>query len=169
MEDLHEELLFHPAGLKQTDYSNDAQMPIQVLHAFSSDRGVYEDATFWNPSWTGDSGPLYSTVDEIARWARIHGRGELLSPEFQARLTARPAVAPPKGPYFAYGFIVSNGWYCQNPSFNGYSGGYAYNPERDIAIVVYTTDKPGPAKPGPAFAIVRQMVATIAPDQPLEF
>lgn len=167
MEDLHEELVFRPAGLRQTHYRTDPQMTYPVLHAYSSDRGVYEDSTFWNPSWTGDSGPLTSTVDEIARWVRMHGRGVLLQPASQARLVARPAAAPSAGRYFAYGFMVSHGWYAQNPSFNGYSGGYAYHPEKDLSVVVYTTDRLGPTQPGPAFATVRQLVALMAPDAPL--
>jgi len=29
--------------------------------------------------------------------------------------------------YFAYGFVVANGWIVQNPSINGYSGAFGYN------------------------------------------
>lgn len=165
MEQLHQELIFEPLGLQETGYSKSAELPEPVLHVFSSDRGVYEDATFWNPSWTGDSGPLYSTIGEIARWVRVHGRGELLSPESFARLTARPAVASGSGPYFAGGFVVANGWFFQNPNFNGYSGAYGYLPGRDITIVVFSSVQPAPAPQVKAFDLFKQLVQTITPDQ----
>jgi hypothetical protein len=29
--------------------------------------------------------------------------------------------------FFAYGFVVANGWIVQNPNINGYSGAFGYN------------------------------------------
>jgi hypothetical protein len=41
--------------------------------------------------------------------------------------------------YFAYGFVVANGWLVQNPIINGYSGGFGYNLATGVTIVVETT------------------------------
>ena len=169
MEQHHQELIFQPLGLTQTGYMKNAALPEPVLHAFTSYRGVYEDATYFSPSWVGDSGPLYSTVGEVARWVRIHGQGQLLTPQSFARLTARPAVAEGTKGYLASGFVVTNGWFVQNPSFNGYSGAYGYLAEKDITIVIYTTQSSNPESDKQAFEIFKKMVATITPDQPILF
>jgi CubicO group peptidase (beta-lactamase class C family) len=169
MEQLHQELIFDPLGLTQTGYMTTAALPEPVLHAFTSYRGVYEDATYFSPSWVGDSGPLYSTIDEVARWARIHGRGQMLTPESFARLTARPTVAQGSKGYLACGFVVTNGWFVQNPSFNGYSGAYGYLPEQDVTIVIYTTQSTNPKSDAQAFAIFKKLVTTITPSRPILF
>ena len=41
--------------------------------------------------------------------------------------------------YFAYGFGVANGWIVQNPSINGYSGGFGYNLANGVTIVAGAT------------------------------
>jgi D-alanyl-D-alanine carboxypeptidase len=41
--------------------------------------------------------------------------------------------------YFAYGFVVANGWIVQNPSINGYSGGFGYNLTDGVTVVVGAT------------------------------
>lgn len=167
MEQLHQELIFTPSGLSHTGYFKNALLPEPVLHVFSSERGLYEDATFWNPSWTGDSGPLYSTVTEVARWARVHGRGELLQPGSFSRLTAKPASATRDDLYFGYGFIVANGWFTQNPSFNGISGACGYLAEKDLSIVIFTTQGPDPASDREAFRLFKGLVETLTPDNPI--
>lgn len=168
MSQLYREFLLDPLHLGHTGYSSSPALPEPVLHAFGNDREIYEELTYWNPSWAADSGPLYAPIGEIARWARIHGRGQLLTAESQARLTARPAVAPAQGAYYAYGFVVSNGWYFFNPNFNGYHGTCAYHPGLDVTIVVYATDSPASTSlPNPAFQTAKELSAQIAPQQPL--
>jgi D-alanyl-D-alanine carboxypeptidase len=50
MSELYEEYIFQPLDLRRTGYSENAFLPIPVLHSFSSDRDIYEDATYWSPS-----------------------------------------------------------------------------------------------------------------------
>ncbi len=169
MKELYEELVFKPAGLTNTGYVTNASLPEPVLHAFSSDRGVYEDCTFWSPAWTGDSGPLYSTLGDLAKWAPIHGKGQLLSPASQAHLISKPDVPGRDDLYFASGFIVANGWYCQNPSFNGYSGAYGYLPEQDLTVIVYTTQSSNPESDRQAFTIFKGVVSSLTPARPIPF
>lgn len=169
MESLYQELIFTPAGLTDTGYMKNAELPSPVFHAYSSDRGFYEDSTFWDPTWTGDSGPLYSTLSDLAKWAPLHGRGQLLSPESYRRLTERPPVEGVNNLYFAAGFIVSNGWFCQNPNFNGYGGAYGYLPERDLTVIVYTNQGPTPPTHHQAFGIFKGLVSHLTPERLINF
>ncbi len=169
MEELYQELIFKPAGLTNTGYMKNASLPEPALHAFTSDRGVYEDCTYWSPSWTGDSGPLYSTLGDLAKWAPVHGKGQLLTPASQAHLISKPDVPGRDDLYFASGFIVANGWYCQNPSFNGYSGAYGYLPEQDLTVIVYTTQSEDPKSDRQAFPVLKAVVSTLTPARPIDF
>lgn len=169
MPELYQELVLEPLGLTHTGYSLNADLPSPVLHAFSSQRDIYEDATFWNPTWTGESGPLYSNIPDLGRWLRLHGTGALLTPASFQKVIQRPAVANPTGPYLGFGFIVANGWYAQNPGFNGYSGAYGYLPSQDITIVVFTTESTDPGSAAQAIQILKSLTETITPTTPLAF
>lgn len=169
MAELYQELIFEPAGLTQTVYGKDARLPEPALHAFSSDRGVYEDCTYWSPAWTGDSGPLTSTLHDLAKWAPIHGQGKLLTPQSYSHLISRPDVPGQDNLYFASGFIVANGWFCQNPSFNGYSGGYGYLPEQGLTVIVYTTQAADTTVDSRAFNVLKGIVATLTPNRQINF
>lgn len=168
MESLYQELVFTPAGLTNTGYMKNADLPSPVFHVYSSERGIYEDATFWNPTWAGDSGPIYSTIDDLAKWARIHGKGRLLSRESYRRLTERPSVGG-SNLYFAAGFIVANGWFCQNPNFNGYCGAYGYLPEEDLTVIVYTSQGPAQPTDHQAFSILKGLASHLTPERPINF
>ncbi|WP_329112343.1 hypothetical protein [Streptomyces sp. NBC_01353] len=41
-----------PLGLRESRNSFTPDIPTPVLHAFTAERGTYEESTFWNPSWT---------------------------------------------------------------------------------------------------------------------
>ncbi len=169
MPELYQELVLEPLGLNHTGYSLNADLPSPVLHAFSSQRKVYEDSTFWDPTWTGESGPLYSNFGDLGRWLRLHGTGALLTPASFQKVIQRPAAANPTGPYLGFGFVVANGWYAQNPSFNGYSGAYGYLPSQDITIVVFTTESTDPSSGAQAIQILKTLTQTITPTTPLTF
>lgn len=136
-----------PLGLRQTAISRNPGMPGPVLHAYTSMRGPYEDATFWSPSWTIGAGTVMSaTIGDVARTARAVGTGALLS-----RAASRERVAPvtaglsPFSPslYFGLGIIVSHGWYVQNPMLNGYTGAMGYFPGRDLSVAIVATTRRG--------------------------
>lgn len=169
MPELYEEYIFRPLGLKHTGYSINPDLPEPVLHAFSSDRGIYEDATFWNPSWTGDSGPLYSTLHDLGVWANAFGKGKLLTNASFSELISRPEHVKNPDIYIASGFAVANGWYFQNPSFNGYSGAFGYLPSQDLTIIIYTTESVDPKSSAQAFNIFKEIVKMIAPENVINF
>jgi len=166
---LFEENIFRTLGLSHTGYNIDAQLPDPVLHAFSSDRGVYEDATFWSPSWTQDSGPIYSNLNDLAKWGPVFGKGKLLSPETFKELISRPTGESNPDIYMASGFVVANGWYFQNPSFNGYSGAFGYFPSKEITVFIFTTQSEDPASGAQAFVIFKELTKILTPEAVVNF
>jgi CubicO group peptidase (beta-lactamase class C family) len=145
IDSLMHERIFKPLGLRHTAISRKPAMPGPVLHAYVSDRGHYEDSTFWSPSWTIGAGTVMSaTIGDVARTARAVGTGALLS-----RHASRERFAPTTvgmgnftpNAYFGLGIIVSNGWRVQNPMLNGYTGVMAYLPERGLSVAIVTTTR----------------------------
>lgn len=167
MADLYTRELFQPLGLSHTGYSSNPDLPSPVLHAFSSDRGVYEDSTFWNVSWAAESGPLYSNLDDLGKWGPTFGQGRMLTPASFQELTRRPDVAPDGPFYFASGFVVAGGWYFQNPNLNGYSGMFGYLPEQDITLAVFATQPETATVGHPAAAIFTDLVTELTPGNPI--
>jgi CubicO group peptidase (beta-lactamase class C family) len=133
-----------PLGLRETEVTSDATIPRPTLHAFTTERGVYEDSTTWSPSWTIGSGTIAtSTIDDIATAAPAIFSGSLLSRKSRRQMVAPyTAGLPPfsDSTYFGLGLIVGNGWRLQNPSLNGYSGVLAYLPEGKVTIALTTTN-----------------------------
>lgn len=165
--ELFRESIFDPVGLSHTGWNINAELPYPVLHAFSSDRGIYEDVTFWSPSWTQDSGPMYSTLNDLAKWAPVFGKGKLLSKESFNELIKKPESAANPDKFMAAGFGIVNGWYIQNPSFNGYSGGFGYYPAREITIVTFTTESEDKDSDAKAFTILQEIVKMLTPEAAL--
>ncbi|MCP4384584.1 MAG: beta-lactamase family protein [Hyphomicrobiales bacterium] len=169
MAELYQQEILDPLGLTGTGYSMTPDLPGPVLHVFGSDRGVYEDVTFWNPSWAGESGPLYSNLDDLGRWGPAFGTGQLLSAQSFQDMIRRPDVAPRDDLYFATGFVVANGWYMQNPNINGYSGAMGYLPAEDLTLAVFASQAADPKVEHPALAIFKELVLELAPDHAIGF
>jgi D-alanyl-D-alanine carboxypeptidase len=168
MADLYDEFIFSKLDLKNTGYSINTDLPYPVLHAYSSDRGIYEDATFWNPSWTRESGTIFSNIYDLAKWARVFGTGSLITPESFKQLVSPPDINVNKEKYFASGFGVMNGWYIQNPSFNGYSGAFGYLPSKEITVIIFTTQSEDPMSDAQAFQILKEFTKILTPENVLD-
>lgn len=146
LEALLRERILEPLGLDDTRSESTAVIQPPVLHAFTAERGLYEDSTYWNPSWTLARGAVMTTDigDALASIVAI-GSGRLVSAESH-RLMLAPTTAgfPPMSSktYFALGVVVSNGWIMQTPSFGGYSATVGYLPDRRIGLAVTTTRGP---------------------------
>jgi D-alanyl-D-alanine carboxypeptidase len=169
MAELYNEEILKPLGLTGTGYSATPDLPSPVFHVFGSDRGVYEDTTFWNPSWAGESGPLYSNLDDLGRWGPVFGTGQLLKDRSFQEMIRRPDAAAREDIYFAMGFVVSNGWYLQNPSINGYTGVMGYLPDLNLTLVVFASQSADPKVGHPAFEIFKAMVRNLVPGHPINF
>jgi D-alanyl-D-alanine carboxypeptidase len=139
--------LFGPLGMTQTGMPGNANanMPAPVMHAYTTERGPYEDSTFWTPSPFATNGSVYSTLPDLGTWARALGTGSRLSLASH-RLQLGPStvgLGPLKpNKYYGYGEIITNRWIITNPQVYGYNGDVSYYPNKKIAVVVFCTYGP---------------------------
>ncbi|MEU4561142.1 serine hydrolase domain-containing protein [Actinoplanes sp. NPDC023936] len=144
-----------PLGLTATSSQDDAVIPQPVLHAYTIERGKYEDSTYWNPSWTTAAGAVLTTdICDLEASARAVGTGRLISARAR-RTQLDPGTVGLGGPtkncpaticvhhtresHYGLGLMVKNGWIQQSPSFAGYSAVQTYLPAKGIAIAVAAT------------------------------
>jgi hypothetical protein len=136
------------------------------MHAFSSERRVdlqippdapfYEEATFWNPSWTAGEGSVEITdITDMSKSMEVVGEGSLLSPQSYAAQVGPNLVGfghkqDDCGPCrenttaFNYGLGVINlgPWITQSKSFAGSGGTVGYLPAAQLTIAVVATYTP---------------------------
>lgn len=155
-----------PLGLTNTVASQTAAIPSPVLHAFSSERRAelalppttpfYEEASYWNPSWTLAPGAVEtSTIEDLTKTAVGIGSGALLSKSsyraqtgpnllgFGSALPGCSCAQQVNGYNYGLGIVRSGPWLLQNPLFSGYAATEAYLPSKEIAIAVAVTFAPG--------------------------
>ena len=169
---LYDENILGPTGLKDTRSPVDQRIQDPVLHAFTSDRKVYEDCTYWNPSWGSTPALITSNLHDLGRWGPIFGTGRLISAAHFKEQIAPTSAGHGRNRadlYFAYGFVVANGWLVQNPNINGYSGAFGYNPATGVTIVVEATRGETGASEAPAFEIFKEAVKYVTPSTPINF
>lgn len=140
---LLEEKILKPFGLTATVDPGTPAIPDPVLHAYTRERDIYEDGTFWNPSWTLAKGAIMTgNLTDILTSARALGTGKQLTEEsFQKMITPATTEIKPwnENRYYGLGIVVNYGWLMQNPSFQGFAGLMAYLPEQDISIAIYSS------------------------------
>jgi D-alanyl-D-alanine carboxypeptidase len=180
MNELYDKYVLGPAGLKETQLPTDTSIQPPFLHSYMHDRTKDEDASGWSPSWALSYGGLTSTVRDLGKWGPIFGKGTLVSAGSHKEITGPGSVGKGLNTanlYFAYGFVFSNGWFVQNPSFNGYAGGFAYNPTHNITLVVVSTETSAGAaadadagvRDSAAFRILKETVKYVTPANPITF
>jgi len=171
MAQLLQKRIFDPLHLDHTAVADTTAIAAPTFHAYTSERGHYEDSTYWNPTWALGSGNLNSTVEDIGRWARALGSGELLSAkEHEEQVSSANAGLGPltKQRYFTYGIGAQGKWLIGNPQLQGYRGLMAQRRDSPLTIVVYTTDGPRHTKnQNDAIAIGNRLAEILSPDQPL--
>jgi D-alanyl-D-alanine carboxypeptidase len=170
--ELYGKNIFKPTGMRDTRFPINQEIQSPVLHAFTMDRGLYEDCTYWNPSWGSTPGLPTSSLHDLGKWGPILGTGRLISPaHFQEQIAPTSVGKGKNRPdlYFAYGFVVANGWIVQNPSINGYSGAFGYNLANGVTIVVEATKSETSTTDEAAFDILRQVVNYVSPASPINF
>jgi D-alanyl-D-alanine carboxypeptidase len=153
---LMHERIFGPLGLKHTVVSRFPAFPGAALHAYTGERGVYEDDTFWSPSWSIGAGTVMAAnVGDAVRGFRAMASGALISKHAEAeRVAPTTASLKPFTPslYYGLGVEVANEWQFQNPFINGYCGIAAYLPSQDLSIGIVTTQLPQSSNSGGPFA-----------------
>jgi D-alanyl-D-alanine carboxypeptidase len=149
--------ILEPLDLDDTAPALTPEVPAPVMHSYSTERGVFEETTFWNPSWqTAPGSVITSTICDMATSAEAVGSGELLDEaSYRALLTPAPeslAEQPPscqgcrqwdENTFYGLGVISSDGWVFQAPLFGGAGGVGAYLPSEDLTVAVLAVAGPG--------------------------
>jgi D-alanyl-D-alanine carboxypeptidase len=166
------ENILAPLKLPNTRSSQTPKIRPPVLHAYSKERGTYEESTFWSPSWgTARGANMTSNIAEVASSGRAIGAGRLLS-----RRAHRAQVGPgtvgldgnTRRFYYGMGLVVEGGWIVENPSLAGFGVEVAYLPAKKITIaVVSTKGQRSEVDPNYSELITRQIAAYLAPKHPI--
>src|SRR5215217_1422073 len=183
LDELIRERIVELLGLEGTQSIQTAVIPEPVLHAYSKERGTYEESTFWDPSWTTAEGAVMITdIRDLATSARAIGTGELVSSESHEEQIGpslvglgSPTDTCPKSvcveqlptAHFGMGTVVLGGWVLQNPEFYGYGAVQAYLPSEDLAIATAATlteDAEDGTNGG--MLVFEEIAAALAPDHP---
>jgi D-alanyl-D-alanine carboxypeptidase len=167
------ERFIRPLGMRDTKITKFPAIPAPALHAYTSERGVYEDSTSWSPSWgLGNGLIMTSTASDMIKLIDAVGTGKLLSTS-AARQQVEPLSQglPGTPPAINYGLgivVGNNGWVLQNPIFNGYAGILAYLPSQKISILIENTHGPN-AVPGSSIAtdIFKAVTQYLTPNHPV--
>jgi D-alanyl-D-alanine carboxypeptidase len=168
------ERVLGPLGLDHTQVSRYPAMPGEALHAYTGERGVYEDDTFWSPSWSiGDGTVMTSPMADVVHGAREIGRGALISAHADEERTAPTSVGIPpftKKLYYALGITIADGWEFQNPFIDGYTGVSAYLKSQDISVGIVTTQLPESSANGVGNAtiLLTRLSEYLSPKHPIE-
>lgn len=160
LEELIATYILDPLELHATVADQGPAIPEPAVHAFTFERGVWEDSSYWNPSWTLPAGAVEtsSISDMAASFDAIVGNGELLE-ESSWQAMFEPELigfgAPLDGcrtchtmdEVYSYGLgaVLSGDWVKQTPLFGGYAGAVATLPAaraddgRSVTIAVAVT------------------------------
>src|SRR5829696_1335778 len=183
VDELIRERIVEPLGMQGTQSHQTAVIPEPVLHAYTSERGTYEDSTFWDPSWTLAKGSVMITdIYDLATSARAIGTGKLVSEKSHKEQVGSslvglggPTKKCPKnvcakqtsGFHYGLGTFIVGGWILQNPSFYGWGALQAYLPEKDLAIAASATlDKEAKVGLNGGQMVFDEIAAELAPDYP---
>ena len=177
------ERIVEPLGMKGTQSHQTAVIPEPVLHAYTKERGTYEDSTFWDPSWTLAKGSVMVTnIYDLATSAHAIGTGKLVSEKSHKEQVGSSLVGlggPTKtcpegvcmkqssGFHYGIGTFMVGGWILQNPSFSGWGALQAYLPEKDLAIAASATlGKEAKVGLNGGQMVFDEIAAVLAPDHP---
>ncbi|MFC3965602.1 serine hydrolase domain-containing protein [Nocardia jiangsuensis] len=164
------ERIADPLGMQDSAVVLTSEIAAPYLHGYTTERGVFEDSTFWNPTAFLHSGNMNAPVADIGRWVRALGTGELLEPaQFDAMMGPSTAGLGPftTERYFAFGVVHLGEWLYMNPAYGGYDGVALYDTTSRTTVVVYTTD--GPASDGnanSAIPIGAAVAGALVPERP---
>jgi CubicO group peptidase (beta-lactamase class C family) len=155
-----------PLRMRDSRVSTLPAMPQPVLHAYSRDRGVYEDSTYWSTTWGVPQILMTSTARDMITMIRALGTGKLFSRRSARQFYTSYSNGLPGAPKigFGLGIALRDGWLFQNPVLNGYAGILGYLPKRKISILIESTNTADAAPgQGDAFPIFRQFMHYLTP------
>ena len=172
---MHQRVL-GPLGLDHTAVTRYPAFPGPGLHAYTGERGIYEDCTFWSPSWSIGAGTVMtSTMADVVHGFREMSRGALISKQAnKERLSPRNTSGLGifnSTAYYGLGLLVNNEWQIQNPFIDGYTGLAAYLPSQDLSVGIVTTQLPQSSNNGVGYAseLFAKLAAYLSPDHEVKF
>lgn len=115
------------------------------------------DVTDENPSWAWTAGSGISTADDLADYVKLMVGGGYLSPSLQSQRLRTIPVNPAKPEGTAYGLGVAyfgvGELYGHTGELPGFQSFMAYDPGRDLTIIVWTNLNNAPDGRPPASTI----------------
>ncbi|WP_158964419.1 serine hydrolase domain-containing protein [Chachezhania sediminis] len=144
MHQLMDEYVLGPLDLTGTYGFDTAQIPAPAIHGFTAERGLWEDATYWNPSWTLPSGAIQvTTISDMARsfdtivghdgFLTADSYGQMIDPVligFGAPLEGCPSCHTLTEDFsYGLGAMLQGDWVFQTPLFGGYASAVGTLPE----------------------------------------
>ncbi|GIF62023.1 hypothetical protein Ais01nite_00580 [Asanoa ishikariensis] len=168
--ELLQERIFDPLGMRDSKVVLTSQISEPYLHAYTNERGVFEDSTFWNPTAFLHSGNATTTVADVATWIRALADGQLLTPEQHEAMMA-PSTAGlaslTKEKFFAYGVAHDGDWFFMNPAYAGYDGVAYYDTKTQTLVIAYVTLGPkSNANTDNALSLGKEIATLLVPNNP---
>lgn len=168
--DLLQERILDPLAMCDSTVVLTSQISEPYLHAYTNERGVFEDSTFWNPTAFLHSGNMTTTVADVATWIRALADGQLLS-EQQHEAMMAPSTAGLGGltdnKFFAYGVAHDGDWLFMNPAYAGYNGVVYYDTQTQTLVIAYVTLGPtSNANTDNALSLGKEIATLLVPDRP---
>ncbi|MFI6315372.1 serine hydrolase domain-containing protein [Nocardia fusca] len=135
-------------GLRETFYPDDRSLPVPAARGYTYAGDVPVDVTErTSPTLYGAAGAMVSSVADLASYASVLGRGDLLKESTLRARTAFTDVSTPGGGTYRYGLgLAQDGrWLSHQGSVLGYTTQIGYLPERDVSVVVVVNQHTLPA------------------------
>lgn len=170
LQDLMASRIFEPLNMTASSAHKNNEISEPVMHAYTNARGVYEDSTFWDPTW-GLNGGMNASVVDLARWLRALNAGELLDADDAEEMLSPVTVGlgtMTDDRHFAYGSMVQGGWIIGNPDLNGYQGFTAQQRDPSVTIVVWSTAARADTGGSNASQAIAERIAAVVSDTPFE-
>lgn len=152
-------------GLRSTTYPTDASMPAPDSRGYAHFDETPTDVTArTTPALAGAAGTMVSTISDLADYARMLGRGDLLKPEtFRARTQFTGDLR------YGHGVAEFGRWIGHNGAVPGYATHMGYLPELDVSVTVAVNEFTSPPLLGLTasiiwFGIVRQLYPGTVPE-----
>ena len=153
--------VFGPLGMTRARPHQNNAIAEPIFHAFTSQRGVYEDSTFWDPTW-GFNGGMNASVADLGRWLRALDSGALLSPADAEESLApghRPASGMTDQRVLRLRLARGRRMDRRQPEPQRLPGLHRPAPDPSVTIVVWSTAAPGNPEESNASQTISQRIA----------
>jgi len=128
-----------PLGLANTNvpFMGDSLISGNFSHGYNNYQGQMFDYTVLDPSSTWSSGNMLSTAEDLTKWVRAVGRGDLLNEEFKKEQFTFVDMVPWENLKYGLGLVSepANALYGHQGGIVGYSSQMYYVKDRDATIV----------------------------------